>query len=68
MPELPFRTSPHGEHQVELVEDHEKFDNRIYRVKTTTGGKVGILGSELDSLLGWWLNERQRPGQTPLEV
>lgn len=59
-----FTTRPHGEHRVTLVEDHAKYENRIYEVTTTKGYRLGLLGSELDSLLGWWLNERQRPGKT----
>lgn len=63
-----FQTRPHAAHAVRLIEDHKKFDNRIYEITTATGHRVGILGSELDSLLGWWLNERQRPGETPEDV
>lgn len=59
-----FTTGPHGHHEVKLLEDHEDYEHRIFQVATRLGSAVRFLGSELDSLLGWWLNERQRPGKT----
>jgi hypothetical protein len=57
-----FRSKPHGEHAVYLVEDNEKPEQRIYEIHDSRGNATPLLGSELDSVLGWWADERRRKG------
>jgi hypothetical protein len=68
-PTILAKTLPHGEHVVHLMEDHPKPENRIYRFRDSRGNQVGILGSEFDSLVQWWGEERSRKGvQEPEDV
>lgn len=62
-----FRTEPHGEHEVALVEDAPNPEERIYEVKHSheERGALSLLGSEIASLCRWWEGERQRPSQSP---
>jgi len=57
-----FHTEPHGSHAVELVEDAVKPRNRIFVIVGDDGGRLSILGEELDSLAGWWRREQEREG------
>ena len=61
-----FRTWPHDAHQVRLAEDARRVDNRIYDLLDGQG-RVGILGSEFQSLWKWWPRERRRQGRDPDE-
>jgi len=55
-----FRTEPHGEHVVLIVDETDEPEQRIYEVRDSKGKKVSFLGSELDSMLNWWRYERDR--------
>ena len=57
-----LKTKPHGSHTVFLVEDAASPNNRIYEIHGEGGG-LPLLGSELDSVVNWWLKERERRGQ-----
>ena len=60
-----FTTDPHGEHDVTLLEDASKPDDRIYEItdRHEEGSAIRILGSELASLCQWWTAEKQRLGE-----
>lgn len=60
---LLFKTEPHAEHEVALLEDAEKPEDRIYEIRALAaeGHLLRILGSEIASLCGWWGQERLRP-------
>jgi hypothetical protein len=60
-PEL-FRSRPHGEQRILLVEDAPSPLSRIYEVHDSHGNAATLLGSELDSVLAWWTEEKQRSG------
>jgi len=64
---LSWKTEPHGEHEVTLLEDAEKSEDRIYEVTDLheEGASIRILGSEIASLCDWWQRERTRPGESP---
>lgn len=55
-----FRTKPHGEQAVFLVEDHAQPESRIYELHDSRGNATPLLGSEMDSLLAWWAEEKRR--------
>lgn len=52
--------NPHGAQSVFLIEDSENPDNRMYVLKDEGSGEIEILGSELDDLLKWWQEEKDR--------
>ena len=58
-------TNPHGEHDVTLLEDASKPDDRIYEItdRYEEGSAIRIPGSELASLRQWWTAEKQRLGE-----
>jgi hypothetical protein len=60
-----FTTQPHGEHEVRLLEDALKPNDRIYEISDQyeEGAAIRILGSELASLLQWWAGEEERQGK-----
>ena len=57
-----FTTEPHGEHEVRLLEDANKADDRIYEIRDQyeEGAVIRLLGSELASLCQWWATEKDR--------
>jgi hypothetical protein len=57
-----YTTTPHGAHQVTLDLDSTKPANRINHIHADNGGMIAILGSELESLCGWWAQEQNRQG------
>ena len=59
-----FTTQPHGEHQVHLLEDASRPNDRIYELRDLfgAGSAVRLLGSEIGGLCGWWANEKIRAG------
>jgi hypothetical protein len=57
-----FRTQPYGEHVVTLLEDRVKVGNRIYEVRDTRHGRIGLTGEEMESLCRWWTSEVKRVG------
>ena len=59
---LLFRSGPHGEHCVYLVDDPDIPHNRIYDIVDLNGRTVSFLGSEIESLSHWWLTERNKRG------
>lgn len=66
---ISFKTEPHGQHEVVLLEDAEKAGERIYEINDSycEGRGIRILGSEIASLCEWWSKERQRPGESSEE-
>jgi hypothetical protein len=65
-----FKTEPHGQHQVELLEDASSPDNRIYEVRDRyeAGSAVRFLGSEIASLCHWWVGETARWGSDSEDI
>jgi hypothetical protein len=55
---------PHGQHQIELLEDAEKPGNRIYKIhdRYDQSCTISMLGEELEFLLQWWSAEAARIG------
>lgn len=58
----PYRTRPHGEHEIRLIEDRVKVGNRIYDVRGHSGARLGFTGEEMASLADWWARETFRTG------
>ncbi len=60
-----FTTDPHGEHDVTLLEDAARRDDRIYEItdRHEKGSIIRILGSELASLCHWWAAEMEHSGK-----
>jgi hypothetical protein len=58
----PFKTRPHGEHEIRLIEDAVNSLDRIYVIEQGNQ-QIGILGSELTSLVNWFEDEKKRIGQ-----
>jgi hypothetical protein len=65
----PFITAPHGQHKIMLVEDAEKPGNRIYDMQDLHDAteRIGLLGSEIESLCQWWSSEKNRIGEDATE-
>ncbi len=59
-----FTTEPHGQQQIDLLEDASKPENRIYEVRDRHQARsaVRLLGSEIASVFEWWANEKIRHG------
>ena len=59
-----FLVEPHGEYEIELLEDAVMPGNRIYRIQARHDKGVGInmLGEEIASLVAWWNAEATRTG------
>jgi hypothetical protein len=59
-----FITEPHGVHEVTVLEDAVKPDDRIYEIcdRYENRAAIRILGSELASLCQWWSAEKERSG------
>lgn len=55
-----FTSAPHGEQSVFLLEDAAKAEARIYELHDSRGNATPLLGSEMDSLVQWWGQERAR--------
>jgi hypothetical protein len=59
-----FTTRPHGEDQIDLLEDASRPNDRIYEVRDLyeAGSAVRLLGGEIASVCEWWANEKIRAG------
>ena len=64
------KTSPHGDHDIELVEDAKDPDNRIYRIAHVDHigdgrprAHADFTGAEIESVAHWWIQEQARPGR-----
>ena len=63
---IPFTTEPHAQHQITLIEDAVKPQNRIYAIKDLYNNTtVMFLGGEMQSIVEWWQNEQHRTQNPP---
>ena len=45
-----MKTEPHGEHEIELIEDAQTKGDRIYKITDSEGKSLMFTGEELTSL------------------
>jgi len=58
----PFKTSPHGEHEISQLEKDDNGDirNRLFQIKNSSGIKMIFTGEELNSLCDGWKNRNYK--------
>ncbi|MCI0421502.1 MAG: hypothetical protein L0312_20135 [Acidobacteria bacterium] len=60
-PRFLYKTEPHGEHTVLLIEEDENPGQRIYSLRSSDLNHVELLGEEFADLCRWFAQEPARP-------